>query len=344
MEIFPKTLGSRPRLAVELRSEGVVAARAEDASAVLTAIAESPLPRRALAIGLRAGNFSDRERIITALREVLDKVSGRAGDRNRAVTIVVPDSTARVLLLEFDTLPAKPAEALAVVRFRLKKLLPFDSDHAAVSYQIMSSEKNAVRVLAVAMPSEVLEEYEQAVISAGYLPGAVLPSTLAALAGLDEQQAPVLVVNAGHGSITTAIVNSGILLLHRTLELANDLQAIGEPDVLVQSGNGFDRIDAEAVIEAQVLASAEAAMTAREIAQTVSVAGAYFEDTLAASPETILAAGSLGAEALHGILEENGIKGIEVREMIGSEALGAGASTSLVSRSVLAGVRGALKN
>jgi type IV pilus assembly protein PilM len=44
--------------------------------------------------------------------------------RSREVTLIVPDAAVRVLLLEFDELPAKPAEALPIVRFRLKKLLP----------------------------------------------------------------------------------------------------------------------------------------------------------------------------------------------------------------------------
>ena len=38
-------------------------------------------------------------------------------------------------------LPSKVAEALPVVRFRLKKLLPFDADDAMVSYQVMSSDE-----------------------------------------------------------------------------------------------------------------------------------------------------------------------------------------------------------
>ena len=102
------------------------------------------------------------------------------------MTLVVPDSAVRVLFLDFDQLPTKAAEALPVVRFRLKKLLPFDADDAMVSYQVMSSEKGTIKLLAVAMPKAVLEEYEAVVLAAGYLPGAVLPSTLAALAGLDE--------------------------------------------------------------------------------------------------------------------------------------------------------------
>ena len=61
--------------------------------------------------------------------------------KERQTSVVVPDAAVRVLLLDFDSLPAKAAEALPVVRFRLKKLLPFDADDAVVSYQVMSSEK-----------------------------------------------------------------------------------------------------------------------------------------------------------------------------------------------------------
>src|SRR6266700_2638306 len=109
MEILPTSLGTRPRLAVEVRAEGVVAARAEDATALLT--------------------------------------------------VVVPDAAVRVLLLDFDQLPGKAAEALPVVRFRLKKLLPFDADDAVLSYQVMSSGKSGVQVVAVAIPKSVLDEY-----------------------------------------------------------------------------------------------------------------------------------------------------------------------------------------
>ena len=43
MEFLPKALGTRPRLAVEVRAEGVVAARAEDAAGLLAAVARSEL-------------------------------------------------------------------------------------------------------------------------------------------------------------------------------------------------------------------------------------------------------------------------------------------------------------
>ena len=146
----------------------------------------------------------------------------------REVTLVVPDAAVRVLLLDFDTLPTKAAEALPVVRFRLKKLLPFDADDAMVSYQVMSGTRNvakgALRVVAVAIPREVLEEYEAVVRDAGFEPGAVLPSTLASIAGLTDDSEATLVVNAGPQAITTAIVDNGVLMLHRSVDMSGNVQ------------------------------------------------------------------------------------------------------------------------
>ena len=372
MEFLPTTLGTRPRLAVEVRAEGVVAARAEDAAALLTAVARADLAEGAVAPGLRRramlwiGPGWRRRCGVCWMRWR----SGRV-ERSRDVTLVVPDAAVRVLLLDFDQLPSKMAEALPVVRFRLKKLLPFDADDAVVSYQVMSSAKDLVRVLAVAMPRDVLEEYEGVVTAAGYLPGAVLPSTLAALAGLDEAEAPALVVNAGPGAVTTAIVQGGDFVAASVggygRRCVADAGAGGEAHAAAlplvdREGSaaewaqqealgpgGYDRFDAEAAMQTSVVEAAEmresrGAAAAREVAQAVSVAAAYFEDTLRIAPESVLSAGTLGAEMLATMMQESGLEGLRVREMVDAGVLEAGAVTATVPRGWLAGVRGALKN
>ena len=218
------------------------------------------------------------------------------------------------------------------------------------------------------MPKDVLAEYEGVVTAAGYLPGAVLPSTLAALAGLEESDAAVLVVNAGQHEVTTAIVKSGVLLLHRSVDMGGDMgagqvvsaespvMALVDRESSVQEWakqeplgpDGWDRLDAEAAMQSSVLTAElrEMASTAlaREVAQAVSVAAAYFEDTLQASPEVVLTAGALGAGGLAGMMEQNGLHGLRVQEMVDAGMMEAGAVTASVPRSWLAGVRGALRN
>jgi type IV pilus assembly protein PilM len=431
MKILPKTLGTRPRLAVEIRWGGVVAARAEaesDASAgLLAAASRAELGAEAVEPGLKPGNFRTRAAVIAAVRKTLEAVHEKG--MGRQVTLVVPDAVVRVLLLDFDTLPAKAAEALPVVRFRLKKLLPFDADDAQVSYQLMTGartaaspqEKGLVRVVAVAIPRAVLEEYEAVVREAGFEPGAVLPSTLAALSGLDETAAaPALVVNAGPQSVTTAIVENGVLLLHRSVDMSGNVQVgILAEAAMAQAGleeaaqaAALPLVDREAsqqewamqqpapqfgrdpyglgesaadsapyanelasviAAEAEAEARAEKSVLSRasgngavpvapvygrghapadEVTQAVSVAAAYFEDTLQRSPTAVLSAGSTGAEALgtmlaragFGLVGDGGSGAIRVTEIVSPETLVAQAASARVPRSWLAGVRGALRS
>jgi type IV pilus assembly protein PilM len=382
MDFLPTILGlgTRPRLAVEIRAEGVVAARSQDAAALLTAVARASVGEGAVAPGLRAGNIVDRAGVVAAVRTVLDQVSGResaeqrgVGGRSRHVTLIVPDAAVRVLLLEFDQLPSKLDEALPVVRFRLKKLLPFDADEAVISYQVMSTAKAGLRALVLAMPKAVLAEYESVVTAAGYLSGAVLPSTLAALAGLDEIAEHSLVVNASLGGVTTAIVQSGILLLHRSMDMGGDtggemsgvmagvirVETIQEIALVdrentaqewaLQEGSEMGEIVTpvsmmEQVVVASVEPHAIGAAAAQEIVQAVSVAAAYFEDTLQVAPESVLSAGTLGASMLTSLMEESGMEGLRVHEIVDAGMMAAGAVTATVPRGWLAGVRGALKN
>ncbi len=84
-------------------------------------------------------------------------------------------------------------------------------------------------------------------------------------------------------------------------------------------------------------------MNAREIAQAVSVAAAYFEDTLSYAPREVIAVGTVGAESLRALLESYGMAELSVREGVGVDGLAAGAG-SATPRGWLAGVRGALRN
>jgi type IV pilus assembly protein PilM len=360
--LLPRSLGTRPRLAIEVRPEGVIAARAEENSSSIAALARSEFAAGTALPLLRPGTTAahapaevapapaltptDRATLVAAVRKSLDAIC----QRGRETTVIVPDSAVRVLLLDFDELPGKPAEALPVVRFRLKKLLPFDADDAAISYQVMASMRGLVRVLAVAMPRELLTDYEGIVREAGFEPGAVLPSTLAALAGLPESDTARLLVNVGRDSVTTAIVHAGLLLLHRTLDLRSEDSTSAE-GLEPTPGGYLDAADAAARLQTSALARELAAerailVTETELAQAVSVATAYFEDTLSSPPQALLAAGTLSAAALEQMLAEAGFTGIPVREVVDSAMLAPGADTltanSRVSIGWLAGVRGAL--
>ena len=402
MNLLPKASGTRPRVACDISTQGVVAARSDAAGSPLAAVSRVELAAGAVVPGLKPGNVTDRVAVAAAVRKTLESVGMKANSRDADITLVIPDAAVRVLLLDFDSLPTKLTEALPIVRFRLKKMLPFDADDAMVTFQVMSTNKSIVRVLAVAIPRDVLSEYETAAREAGYEPGAVVPSTLATLAAMDED--PALLINANVLGVTAAIVRNGILMLHRSVDLqvhpvgvpANlppalfDTPSVALPsmvlplvsaddtagewaaqEALPEHGRNpyADRVEGEAAVQgaASITALAvppvslsdsmasgsrreepsfsnqQAPLLGEEIAQAVSVAVAYFEDTLAVAPERILSAGPLGAVELNRILTEHGLAqadGLKVRELVESSALLADATS--VPRGWLSGVLGAL--
>jgi type IV pilus assembly protein PilM len=341
--LLPKsTVQVRPRIAVEVRPEGVFAARADDAAGLLAQTASATLPDGAIVPSLRVGNVVDRIAVIAALKKTLGAVQLAKG---RDVTLIVPDTAVRVLLLDFDELPSKADEVLPVLRFRLAKLLPFPPDQAQVSYQVMSRHAMVLQVLVVAIPNEVLAEYESAVREAGFEPGTVLPSTLAVAAALDETgSAATLLVNASEFAATTAILRRGELLLHRTLELKASAMAEAAAGVALEPAN--IAIDAEMsavtvadIVQPSVLTDVEAADRASlELLQAISVAAAYFEDSLNVAPTEVLTAGTLSARALGEMVAESGM---EARDVLQSSDLLAGTS---IPHGLLAGLRGALKS
>ena len=274
---------ARPKLACEITAERVVAARAGEGGKTLEAAAAQWLPEGALTPRLTQANIAAREPLVAALRDSLSAVASRSGD----LCLVIPDAATRIMLLDFETLPDKPQEADAVVRFRLKKSLPFDVDQSLVSFDRQGAS-NPVRVVAAVTPRAVLEEYESLVREAGYNPGAVLPSMIAALGAVDGSR-PTMVIKVERGATTFAIVDQNQLLLYRALD------------------NGGATVTGESLVD------------------DVNTSLVYFEDRYAVGVDRVLVAGVESAQELQAAL--NSTSNIRVEELISSTAAGAAAGS-----------------
>jgi type IV pilus assembly protein PilM len=271
----------RPRVACEVSMERVVAARAGDKATTLESATAQALPSGALVPGLQQPNLVARQAVVDALRDSLSVVAGRSRD----VVLVIPDATTRIMLLDFDTLPDKIEDAEGVVRFRLKKSLPFDIDQSAVSFDRQSADKG-VRVIAAVTPRAVIEEYESAVREAGYNPGTVIPSMVAALGAVDGLQ-PAMVIKVESGITSFAIVDQNQLLLYRALE------------------NGGGVVTGESLID------------------DVNTSLVYFEDRYQVSVDRLLVSGMQSGQALQEAFSDRSIR---VEEMVSPSLAGAAAS------------------
>jgi type IV pilus assembly protein PilM len=289
---------TKPKLACEIAADRVLVGRVAEDGRSLEACAAHELAPGSVVPDLVEGNLRQRD----AVRDAIASTLGSAGARTHDVIAVVPDAAVRVVLLEFDTLPGDSEEAASVVRFRMKKSLPFDVDKARVSYHTQKSN-DGVRVVAAVALATVIEDYETAFRDAGFSPGVVIPSMLAAL-GAAAGERPTLVVKVDARTTSIAILNGQQLQLFRTLENTRGVTITGE-----------------------------------QLAEEVYPSVVFFQDTYHLNIEKIFVAGVSDIVGAAPALRAQ--TGAEVEELITSSQLGVSSGGS-VPRWRMAGVVGAL--
>jgi len=287
----------KPRLACEITSQNVIAARAKADAKGLDVHTLRRLDANMIRPALTLGNVSNPAALSQAVESALSAVGGRKRD----LVLVVPDAAVRVLLMDFDSLPDKFLEAEPIVRFRLRKSVPFDADQAALSFQTYRKE-GAVKVLAAITPREVLNEYESAFRTAGYEPGFVLPSTLAALNAVEADR-PTLVVKIDGNFISVVIADQNEVVFYRMLDSSANRTGIA-------------------------------------VADDVYPSIVFFEDNYSSKIERILLISSANVDDLRAALQEQ--TGVRAEDFDARVELGESLSGDQISTSELAGVAGVL--
>jgi type IV pilus assembly protein PilM len=172
-----------------------------------------------LAISPLTDNMKQPELFAQGLAETFPDPNGSA-KKSRPAALILPDYSARLQVLDFDTFPTKPEEQQALVRFRMKKTVPFDIETAAVSFhaQTPSGDSKKVEVVAVLVPYEILGRYEGQFQEAGYHPGVVTTSALATLNLIKADELSMLAKISGK-TLTILVLDGSRLKMARCLEL-----------------------------------------------------------------------------------------------------------------------------
>ncbi len=143
-----------------------------------------PLADDCLGAGpLRGGAGLDRNRVDEAVAALLERVSGRCD----AASLVLPDAWARSLIVELGDLPTAPQERSEVLRFRLKRLIPYrveDLRVAAAELAALGMTAGVVHALVTFCSEALLAALERSLGERGVRLGLVSSSTLALLAAL----------------------------------------------------------------------------------------------------------------------------------------------------------------
>ena len=203
-----------PSVVLEIASTHVADARWGRTLANLTNFAAERLPAGAIHPSATQPNIADRDAVRAAIHAVVLRVPRQSAD----VALLLPDPSIRVFILPFDTFPRSASEALPLLRWRLKKSLPFDAEEAVISWMRQASHDGKIEIVAAVARQKIVREYESLLEEEGFCAGVVQSSTLATLPILNEHGATLLARFSGQ-NLTTVIVRGETMCVYRSTEL-----------------------------------------------------------------------------------------------------------------------------
>jgi type IV pilus assembly protein PilM len=198
-------------MAFEISEAGIAAAR-------IGARAEldfQPLAPGVITVSPIKENVADADEFVMAVRSLAGTQAAR---KRKDIALILPDYSARISVLDFDQFPKDPKDQAALIRFRLKRSVPFDVETAALSYFAQAAPAGKTDVVVVMAPLEIVSRFEAPFRTAGLNPGLVTTSALAALELAPEAGLSVIAKLTGH-VLTVLVREKANLKLVRCLEL-----------------------------------------------------------------------------------------------------------------------------
>jgi type IV pilus assembly protein PilM len=201
-----------PHLAIEFAPDRVVAARWKGHS--VDEFTAETLPPAALVPSAVEPNVINASALKSAMANIVSRLRARDHD----VALILPDPVIRVFVQHFDEFPRSPQEAIPMLRWKLKKSIPFEADETVISYMRQPARAEGVDIVTALARLRIVREYEALAEGASLFPGVILSSSLAAISLLGDKKATLLARVSGM-SLTTVIVRAGVLCGFRCTEL-----------------------------------------------------------------------------------------------------------------------------
>ena len=153
-----------------------------------------------------------------AVKTAFEGVCTRLRAKNEEAAILLPDPVIRVFVQHFDEFPRSPQEAIPMLKWKLKKSVPFEVEETLVSYMRQAPREGGVDVVTALGRLRIVREYEALAEAVGLQPGVVLSSSLVAVTLLEDRK-PTLLARISGAALTTAIVRDVVLCGYRCTEL-----------------------------------------------------------------------------------------------------------------------------
>jgi type IV pilus assembly protein PilM len=164
-------------LGIEINPSGFFCAllRGAHAAPCLERVSGAPLPPGTLHPSLREPNILDPQAFTAAMINSHNLLL----HPSRRFSLTLPDAIGRLMLIDFEGRFKNRAEGIDMIKWKLKKSIPFEIADAHLDYQQLAVRENGDMALLVAVASRtVIGQYEDIIDSAGFAPVRIEFATL----------------------------------------------------------------------------------------------------------------------------------------------------------------------
>ncbi len=190
-----------PYFAIEFAPDRVAAARWKGNS--VDEFTVETLPPAALVPSAVEANVINASAMKTGMANIVSRLRARGQE----VALILPDPVIRVFVQHFEEFPRSPQEAIPMLRWKLKKSIPFEADETVISYMRQPAREEGVDMVTALARLRIVREYEALAEGASLYPGVILSSS------------PTLLARVSGVALTTAIVRGDMLCGYRCTEL-----------------------------------------------------------------------------------------------------------------------------
>ncbi|NVN93607.1 MAG: pilus assembly protein PilM [Desulfuromonadales bacterium] len=202
----------RKSIGVEISPQGVAFALmgGTAASPRLERVAARPFAPGVVQASLRELNILDTQ----AFGERLAEAHALLLHKGTRLSVSLPDVVGRVLLMDVEGRFKNRNEALDIIRWKLKKSMPFDVSDTHLDYQqLMVRENNDMALLVTLVSRTVIGQYEDLMVAAGFSPARIDLNSFNFYRSFEKRLALLenyALVSFYNGSLSIMVVSEGL--------------------------------------------------------------------------------------------------------------------------------------
>jgi type IV pilus assembly protein PilM len=171
----------------------------------------------------------------------------KADLKTNKISLAIPDSCAKVTIHQFDSLPGNENEKQQLLKWKLKKTVPFNIEDSKLSFLEQKTPDGKYIVVAVNIYVAVLAQLEAVFQSLGIQVGYVTLASFAAFEVLVRQdpevlQKSVLFLRAQPSEVSSLMVRQGSMVFFRHTEYESDNASEGASKPSSPRENSFEQL------------------------------------------------------------------------------------------------------